>query len=284
VERDVFWAHNFYVVPDQVYGDEDEPLHRLDLYLQGTRVGEPWYIHTDGKPKPTLFYVHGGGFIEGDKLSRLPTFLPFVERAWNVVSIDYRIGPNTAPQAVDDVMLAAKWVADHAEEYLFDLSRVVISGESAGGHLALIAGMFNTIPGSHEHYVGDRMAVRAVVNWFGVADLEQQEADGAAMQEDPTKAAITWIGDKARVKPISDAYSPVHFVTPNAPAVLTIHGDQDSLVPHKQATILHDALERHGVVHRLHTVEGGNHGGFTDAQYQEVYRTIFSFLAGQGVE
>lgn len=73
-------------------------------------------------------------------------------------------------------------------------------------------------------------------------------------------------------------------MTANAPAVLTIHGDQDSLVPHKQATILHDALERQGVVHRLHTVEGGNHGGFTDAQYQEVHRIIFSFLASQGVE
>lgn len=61
-----------------------------------------------------------------------------------MVNLEYRKGENTAPAAVEDVLCALEWIADHAEEYNLDMDRVVLSGGSAGGHLSLIAGFLNT--------------------------------------------------------------------------------------------------------------------------------------------
>jgi fermentation-respiration switch protein FrsA (DUF1100 family) len=47
------------------------------------------------------------------------------------------------------------------------------------------------------------------------------------------------------------------------------------VVPYEQATALHESLS---TVNRLVTVKGGNHSGFTNAQYQEAYQTIFRFI------
>jgi dipeptidyl aminopeptidase/acylaminoacyl peptidase len=65
------------------------------------------------------------------------------------------------------------------------------------------------------------------------------------------------------------------LVSEATPPIITVHGDQDSVVPYEQATALHESLS---TTNRLVTMQGGNHSGFTDKQYQDAYRAIFEFL------
>lgn len=268
-----FWSHRISMANDVPYGDDEQ--QRVDIYMQGSWIGEPRYFKQTVDKNPTLIYMHGGGWIQGEKETRIGFLMPYLERGWNVVNVEYRLGKNTAPQAVDDVLLVVKWVAENAEKFNIDVENLVLSGESAGGHLCLISGLLNSIPDSHPYYSGDSITIRAIVNWFGVADIAKAEE---YLSNQKTNYVLDWVGDRGKIAEISNKYSPIYHVTKNAPAIITIHGDSDSVVPHDQAQLLHEALDNVEAKHLLLTLPGGKHMGFSEDQFQMIYKTMFSFL------
>ena len=274
-----FWSHRFRITADLEYGDD--PAQKLDLYLQGSWIGEPtWFERAPGE-RPTLIFIHGGGWVWGDKTGSVHLFLPFVERGWHVVNINYRGGKGTAPAAVDDAVCALKWVVDHANDYGFDPDNIVVSGESAGGHLALMTGILGSQPG-HPCYPGADFKVAAVINWFGITDI-QAVARYLAQTSPKGNYALKWVGKETRIAEISSRYSPIEIVDEGVPPVLSIHGDADSVVPHDQATNFHKRLDELGALHELQSMPGGKHAGFSDAQFQQAFGAIFSFLDRVGI-
>src|SRR5579863_4566538 len=118
--------------PNVVYGNWSGYEARLDVYQ---RRG----VTT---PQPTLIFIHGGGWVLGTKESAVMSFLPWLQMGWNVINVEYRLSHVAlAPAAVEDCLCALKFVVAHARDYNVDPSRIVTSGESAGGHLALTTGM-----------------------------------------------------------------------------------------------------------------------------------------------
>lgn len=273
-QADEFWSHRFALIEDVPYGKD--PAQMADLYLQGTWVGEPTYFERTPEPRPTLLFIHGGGWVGGDKTGQDPWFLPFVQKGWHVVNMTYRLGPGTAPDAVDDALCALKWVVDNAGDYGFDPSRIVVSGGSAGGHLALVTGILGSREG-HSCYPGGNFRVGAVVNWFGITNIETVDAYLAEAMPD-FNYARSWAGGESRIADLSSRYSPVLIVDKGAPPVLTIHGEEDTVVPHEQALFFHLRLEELGNIHELRSMPGGTHGGFTEEQFQEAFSAIFAFL------
>ena len=77
--------------------------------------------------------------------------------------------------------------------------------------------------------------------------------------------------------------SPINYVTKGAPAVLTLHGDADPVVPFTQATRLHAALERAGVPNRLVPIRGGRHGDFDGNEVLHATHVVREFLLKRGL-
>ena len=94
-----FWGHRYSKQVDIRYGEQ--PGQVFDLYMYGQRTGEPSYFATDPTPRPTLVWIHGGGWVAGDKARETPWLIPYLQRGWNVANVNYRQGPNTAPNAAD---------------------------------------------------------------------------------------------------------------------------------------------------------------------------------------
>ena len=95
-------------------------------------------------PQPTLVFYHGGGWIGGTKEASFMSLMPWLEMGWNVVNVEYRMARVApAPAGVEDALCALRFITApaQAKTYNIDTNRIVVSGESAGGHLALIAGM-----------------------------------------------------------------------------------------------------------------------------------------------
>ena len=93
-------------------------------------------------PNPTLIYYHGGGWTAGTKESATISLLPYLQLGWTVVNVEYRLTDVAlAPAAVEDSRCALRWVYKNAMQYNFDKKRIVTTGNSAGGHLALVTGM-----------------------------------------------------------------------------------------------------------------------------------------------
>ena len=268
------WMQHLAVRRDLPYGED--PQQRLDLYLQGTWTGEPTFFERAREPRPTLLFIHGGGWVGRDRRPE-PWIYPFIAQGWHVVSMTYRLGAGTAPLAVDDAVCALNWIAGNAEQYGFRLDRVAVAGVSAGGHLSLAAGILGSRPG-HACYPGNGFRVHSVVNWFGITDIAAVESFLAAAQPVFGNYALAWIGDKSRVSEISAAYSPLNMLDAQSPPVLTIHGTQDAVVPFSQAVALHDRLTALGIRNRLLALDGGTHAGFTDQQFRTAYAAMLEFV------
>src|SRR5215475_7079231 len=105
-----------------------------------------YYRRNVTSPQPTLVYMHGGFWVAGTKETAITALLPWMEMGWNVVNVEYRLGVDTdpttlAPAAVDDCFCALRFVAALPANYNIDKNRIVVTGESAGGHLALSMGI-----------------------------------------------------------------------------------------------------------------------------------------------
>ena len=97
---------------DVVYRTAGDKNLRLNVYLPDEFIGEPPWWTNDGKgKKPTLLYIHGGGWVVGSKDERALNVLPYVYRDWVVISINYRLAKDAkAPAAVDDCLVALEWI------------------------------------------------------------------------------------------------------------------------------------------------------------------------------
>src|SRR3954451_12349634 len=128
----------YWTQPDIVYNTANSTNLKLDVL----------YPHDVTTPTPTLVYIHGGGWIFGNKETSILSFLPYLEMGWRVVNVEYRMAGNSlAPAAVEDVRCALRWVVRNAKQYNFDPNKIVVTGHSAGGHLSLMAGMLTPSAG-----------------------------------------------------------------------------------------------------------------------------------------
>lgn len=272
---DEFWGHRFVAINDVPYGDSEE--QKMDFYCQGQWVGEPWYWQFDSVTHPTLIYFHGGGWISNNKHQAIPFIIPFMQKGWNVVSVEYRKGEGTAPAAVLDCLEAVTWITAHADEYRIDTGMMVLSGESAGGHLALITGVLTNLPHSDAEAGKANTHIKTVINWYGISDIKKA-FDYLTQYKPDWNYALKWMGTEARLDSLSPVYSPMQRLTSSAPAVISIHGTVDSVVPHQQSVDLHKRLDELGIRNRLVSLEGGKHLGFRDQQFQAAFQSIFDFL------
>ena len=241
-------------------------------------------------PNPTLMYIHGGGWTNGSKEGSSLTFLPYLEMGWTVVNVAYRLADAAhAPAAVEDTRCALRWVYRNAEQYGFDKENIVVTGNSAGGHLALTTGMLKSDVGMERQCPGDRMRstwdvgprnmetleVAAIINWYGITSVSDLLNNGPGTSGNFTEA---WVGSSADRIAIAARVSPMNHVRDDLPPILTIHGDEDSIVPYAHGVRLHEALESAGVSNKLITIEGGGHGGFSSGQMEGIYAQIREFL------
>jgi acetyl esterase/lipase len=271
-------SNQYRVIPNVVYHVANNHENKLDLYLPANA----------SDPVPVLMMIHGGGWVAGTKESQLLRAMPYLEQGWAVVNVTYRlVQVSRAPAAVEDCLCALQWIARNAENYNFDLTRIVTTGNSAGGHLALTTGMVPASAGLGRECTSGSFSgpptipsveVAAIINWYGITDV----AD--LVHGSNTKGyAVQWLGGLPNRDEVARLTSPLTYVRAGLPPVLTIHGDADPIVPYQHAVRLHDALESAGVTSELHTVAGGGHGGFDTAETLAIFTTIQQFLSQHGL-
>lgn len=255
--------------------------HLNITYLRANNVPLKVDIYTpkkSEKPVPTLMYFHGGGWIRGAKDVTTLQILPYIEQGWSVVTVQYRLRPTSpAPAAVEDCLCALRWVIRNAEKYNFDVNKIVLSGDSAGGHLALTTGMLPESVGLDRQCPGkEELKVAAIVNWYGITDV----ADLLEGQNERSYA-VEWVGSRTDRLQLAQRVSPINYVREDLPPIITIHGDADTIVPYSHGVQLHQALEQVEVPNELVTISGGGHGNFTENEMIYIYDKIHTFLSNQ---
>ncbi len=262
-------GNRYWIRPDVVYGVENGHENKLDVI----------YPHNAKAAVPTVIYIHGGGWVFGDKAGAVLETLPYLEMGWAAVNVEYRMASTSkAPAAVEDCRCALRWIVRNAKDYHIDPTRLVVTGHSAGGHLSLTTGMLKETNGFDANCIGDKgetqPKVAAIVNWYGITDV----VDLLAGPNSKTYA-IAWLGSATTKEEIARRVSPLTYVRRDNPPIITIHGDADDVVPYSHAVRLQQALDKAGVPNQLFTVKGGGHGQFSDEENRKAYAAIFQFLA-----
>jgi acetyl esterase/lipase len=238
------------------------------------------YVPRTAGPHPTILHIHGGGWVGGTRESVVLRTLPYLEMGFAIVNISYRLGQVAqAPAAVEDCLCALKWLARNAKQYNFDLSKVVIMGYSAGGHLAMATGLIPPSAGLDRQCPGtETVKPAAIVDWYGIADVAEL-LDGPNMKS----YAVQWLGSQPNRVEIAKRVSPMTYVRRDMPPMLIIHGDADPTVPYQQAVKLNAAIQQAGGTSEFLTIPKGGHGNFPPADQVRAIETIRAFLTKQGV-
>ena len=87
-----------------------------------------------------------------------------------------------------------------------------------------------------------------------------------------------WLGSLTNKDEIARMSSPLSYVRKQNPPIITLHGDQDDVVPYSHAVRLHEALNKAGVGNQLYTIKGGGHGQFKDEDNRNAYDAVWQFL------
>jgi acetyl esterase/lipase len=214
---------------------------------------------TEAGTFPGVLCIHGGGWAAGKRQD----FQFLVERlagqGYVAVTASYRFAPRCQfPAQIEDVKCAVRWMRAHAGMLKLDPARIGAIGASAGGHLACLLGSSDA--GDHLDGTGGwpeaSSRVQAVVNYFGPTDMTVGRFPDAS-----SKILENFLGGSLEAH--REEYrraSPVTYLTPDDPPVLTFQGTVDPLVPYEQAEILHRRLADLHILNRLVVLEGRGHG------------------------
>ncbi|GAA4302511.1 alpha/beta hydrolase [Klenkia terrae] len=252
-----------------VYEDRPTGPLALDLHVPQGRV----------RP-PVVLYAHGGGWLGGRRTDFAERLTALAAQGVAVASIDYRTVDLAAwPAQGHDVLAAAAWLREHADELGVSGDPVVLMGSSAGAHVVTLTALSSPSPD-----------VAGIVALFGRHDLAATAPKPAAHLEVPAviradapPAGFEHLDQRGKLAllagvPVADLtaerlaeLSPVHHAGPDAPPVFLAHGTADALVHHSHALrlagALADAPSRSEVT--LVLVPGANHedDAFADPRF-----------------
>lgn len=237
------WAATPEVHRDVFYTDARDTLQSLDVYAP-----------PEGKDRPVVVWIHGGGWTKGDKAAMQKKPQAFVEKGYVLASINYRLRPAvTLREMMGDVAKAIRWMRDHAREYRGDPGSIVVMGHSAGAHLAaLVCTDDRYLRAEGVPFTSLKGCVPIDVS---VYDLPKRLKDGGSVGAGNIIAVFGATEAEQR-----DA-SPVYHVArgKDIPSFLILHV-ADRPETRAQSHWLASKLEEAGVVARVLAGEGKTHG------------------------
>jgi acetyl esterase/lipase len=234
---------------------------------------------------PMVLMFHGGAWIHSynnnsgkDHMSTF--FNRFLAHGFMVCNAEYRVNDGTspdsavAPAAVEDALAAAKWCWDYMDYFHGDRTKYVVTGASAGGHLALMVGMTTASamlgPTSRADFT-----IAAIVDGYGPADIVAEinaVAAGWLPTSLPNRLAVA-----ARV-------SPMTYVRKDIPPLIVVSGANDRTAPVADSMHLVSLLTMAGADASIHLVPNTAHG-FTDvpAAWPDAEKAMFDWLTARGI-
>ncbi|QXB85651.1 alpha/beta hydrolase [Acinetobacter lwoffii] len=202
----------------------------LDLY-------QPQNIASIG-PRPTIVWIHGGGWISGSKEHARGYFKLLAAQGYNVVSVQYQFAPKaTYPSQLHQINQALEFLDTYADTYQIDAQNLYLAGDSAGANIAshyaalLTNPVFANQSGIQPHLQPAQL--KGLILHCGIYDLE---AFASTAPEE--MKIIEWgvfnliqayTGDRKYDAEFLKQISPIQYITPSYPPVFISGGNKDFL-------------------------------------------------------
>lgn len=240
------------------YGSDTR--QKMDIFLPAGRSSDK---------TPVIIYIHGGAWVDGDK-SEFLQVKPLVEQSFPgfaMISFNYRLfdfvsKQNRFPAQEEDVKAALQFIRSKLKEWNIS-EKIILSGASAGGHLALLHGLKNK-----------ESDIKGLIAFFPPTDLTSLFGFNNL-----TTLGLTEImgGTPLTVPANYQNASPVNFASSEDPPIIFFHGETDQVVPISQSEKLETALKNVQIRHQFIRVPNQGHGFAADTN-AALLRQAKSFL------
>lgn len=198
-----------------------------------------------GDKRACYLIIHGGGWTGGAPPRMYPFAAHYAKLGLVGISLQYRLhSAKTGVSVFDcvkDARSAVRYIRAHATELGIDPAKIIVSGGSAGGHLAAATALLDKV-----NEDSDDLAISAtpaaLVLLFPVIDTSKEGYGQAKIGE-------RW-----------QELSPAHNVRAGLPPTLIFHGTGDTVTPFAGAKVFHEAMLKAGNRSELDINEGGAHG------------------------
>ncbi len=279
----------------KLYKKTEDCSLRMDIYYQVQGA-------------PVIVYIHGGALIFGSRRDLTETQVEFFKTAgFNVISIDYRLAPETKlVEIIKDVRDAIVWIKTRISEwYDMDTESLFLMGSSAGGFLSLLLGTMSDIKPA------------GIISLYGYGDilgewysrpsqfyLKKKLVDFNTAQQFVGKYGTTdgsadrfmyylycrqqgnWVEKISGLNRFEDMdtlkkLNPIDHIDSSFPPTIFVHGDNDTDVPYEQSVLMHQRLKSEGVKTELVTIAGADHGfdkAFASKEVQDAYNQVVVFI------
>ncbi|MBK1788676.1 alpha/beta hydrolase [Prauserella cavernicola] len=187
--------------------------------------------------RPVLLQVHGGAWTVGNKDQQgVPLMLHMAQRGWVCVAINYPLSPRAHwPDHIVAAKRALAWIREHITEYGGDPGYVVATGGSAGGHLSALLALTPNDPRLQPGFTDIDTSVQACVPHYGVYDFAATSGSTASTARRRLLSRFVVGKDPDEFLDDYVATSPLDRITDKAPPFFVIHGENDTLVPVREA-------------------------------------------------
>ncbi|WP_017470898.1 alpha/beta hydrolase [Amphibacillus jilinensis] len=231
---------------------------------------------------PLVFHVQGSAWLEQHLDGHLLDLKDLVTSGYILAIVEYLPLPlGKFPSQVEDAKMAMRYLQAHAEELMIDMDNVFLSGDSSGGHTALLswATWNQALLDASNHPLP---SIKGCIDLYGVVDLVTiADAASAIDHTLSTSPEAQLIGGKIPSQHKDDAAKAsvsyyLHEDVQNSP-LLIIHGNKDTVVPFEQSVQLHEACKKANKTVEFFCVDNADHGGSV-FYCDEVLQVIISFL------
>ncbi|XOV92193.1 MAG: alpha/beta hydrolase fold domain-containing protein [Bacteroidota bacterium] len=213
---------NYDTLKDVSYGSDAE--QNMDIYLSNVKT-----------QNYTVVFLHGGGYYFSDKSKEERYIQPYLERGFNVVNLNYRL-KRGIPIATEDLTIALNFLKSKNAEYPLNLDQIVVTGFSAGAHIATNVGVSQNDK-NYPNKLEKGINIVGIVNFSGPVDgldvVEKVFSDNEMeVMQTIGKALFPETEDYAPIETIS-VYEPITYLDKKDPPVFLWHGGLDEQIPPK---------------------------------------------------
>ncbi|MDY4693381.1 MAG: alpha/beta hydrolase [Blautia sp.] len=254
IQRVDFYEKNLHYLPLVYYGQEHPRQYMECFYKDGC------------ENMPVIIWIHGGAWDDEFLTSSYrpeSVLAELAEKGYFIACLEYRLARHKPlPACLEDCQMAIEYLRENAGKYHIDPRKIGLWGESAGAHIACMAGS--------NYNNKNIMPVQGIVSFYCPSDLvemlEEQNGDPGFLVNVLPDCPLT----EKEQKQILEKMSPVHYADKKSiPPILLLHGDQDEVVACRQSCEYKTKLENAGNDAELIIVPGQGHGFFHGKMYYE---------------
>jgi dipeptidyl aminopeptidase/acylaminoacyl peptidase len=258
------------VTKDVAYGADKEQT--MDIYssVDAKKLKNKNY---------TVVFLHGGGYYISDKSREERYIQPYLKKGMNVVNMNYRI-KRGIPIATEDLTYALNYLKATNSTNHLNLSRVLLTGFSAGAHIASMVAV-TANDAAYPHKLDEGIKIAAVINFSGPVDGLDVVEKVFMSNEVPIMKEI---GNSLFVESMEYApkefvkkYEPITYFDKNDPPFFVWHGAKDDQVPASTFEKFVDLLNQDKQKNEVMYLPEGLHSPST-SQLKDAYEKIFVFL------